>query len=239
MGLLHRGVAAVALTALVTATSTACGGNAGPLPTSPSVITESRATSPAAWTPVPADRDEALPPGRYGLTANGAADMPWAVVDVQGAHASLGQWALRDVPTGTGAMGYWTVTGVYRDPCSKTAGLIDVGDSAAGLAQALARQQRSRVTAPVAVTLDGHQGFYLELSAPSDIDFGSCGYDTWDSTPGGGRYLQEPGQIDRIWIVDVDGDTLVLNATIWSAAKRDTLQRLTAMVESVDFVARP
>ncbi len=197
-----------------------------------------QASSSLGWTPVPPDSGRALPPGRYGLTANGQPGMPWAVVEVREPLSSFGDFLLHDEESDHGGLGYWTVTGVYRDPCRTESGLLEVGSRVEDLAAALRRQQRSRVTEPVPITLDDRSGLYLELQAPSDIDFASCGYDVWDSTPGGGRYLQAPGQVDRIWIVDVNGDILVFHATVWAGTPKSTLEDLTHVVESVQFVPR-
>ena len=50
--------------------------------------------------------------------------------------------------------------------------------------------------------------------------------------------MQEPGQVDRLWILDVDGNTVVLHATAVPAVTREWRQRQTTMVESVGFVVR-
>ena len=228
-------VAAVAVAVVLLA---ACSSDPGTNPPAAEETPTPTVVTPSRWTPVPPDSEGALPAGRYGLTANGVRGMPWAVVELDGAFSSVGEWLIHDTRSGTGGMGYWTVTGVYRDPCDTAAGLIDVGAHAKDLAAALGQQKRSRVTEPVPVTLDGYDGFYLELQAPPDLNFTDCPYDVWDSTPGGGRYLQEPGQVDRIWIVDVEDDTIVFHATAWAGAEKTALEQLTDMVESVDFVPR-
>jgi hypothetical protein len=185
--------------------------------------------------PVPPDSG-ALPPGRYGLTANGLPDMPTAVVEVRGPFKSVGQWLLNDAAGAVlSGLGYWTVAGVYRDPCRIESGLLDAGSTAADLAAALGQQKRSRVTAPVPISLDGYDGLYLELQVPKDIDLAQCPYDIWDSTPGGGRYMQEPDQVDRYWIIDVDGDVMVFHATVGAGVPKSRFDQLTEMVESAEF----
>ena len=116
-----------------------------------------------------------------------------------------------------------------------------MGSSAQSLATAFAAQRLTWTTDPVRITLDGHSGLYLELHVPSDIKLSDCApgqYNVWVSDPGGGRYLQEPGQVDRLWILDVDGNVVVLHATAVPDVSRAWRQRQTAMVESARFVAR-
>jgi hypothetical protein len=201
------------------------------------------APSPTGWTPlITEDSGEGiLPAGRYGMTANGYPDMPYAVVEVPQGFSNFDGWTLfkegldEEAGAFTG-MGYWTISGVFPDPCGND--FVEVGNSVAEVAGALQAQERSLVTEPVPVTIDGYQGLYLELQMPKDIDLGECGqYDVWSSDPGGGRYMEAPGQLDRNWILDVEGDVVVLQITASPGVPRAAREQLTGMVESVDFIA--
>lgn len=143
-------------------------------------------------------------------------------------------------PQGGGGLSYWTVNGVNRDPCGFGGDvLIDVGNTVEDLAAAFQKQQLTRVTAPAPTTIDGYQGLYLELHVPKDIDFADCGrnFYLWYSDPIGDRYLQSPGK-ERLWILDVEGKAVVLNATESPEDPAPARKQLTDMVESVDFIAR-
>ena len=52
------------------------------------------------------------------------------------------------------------------------------------------------------------------------------------------RYKQAPGQVDRVWITDVDGDIVVFHATVWGEAPESALDRLSDIVETVEFLPR-
>jgi hypothetical protein len=87
------------------------------------------------------------------------------------------------------------------------------------------------------VTLDGHDGLYLELTAP-DLEYDDClegDVQYWDSAPGGSRYTDQAHAVDRVWVLDVDGARVVL--TIFTVAGVSTAQanELAAIVESVRF----
>lgn len=201
------------------------------------------APDPDGWTPLPVHGDDGiLPPGRYGMTANGYPDRPYAVVEVLGAFSNFDGWTLfkegfdEDAGTFTG-LGYWTISGVYSDPCGVE--LVEVGNSVEEVAGALQEQERSLVTAPVPVSIDGYQGLYLELQMPTDEDLAECGqYDVWSSDPSGARHLEVPGQLDRNWILEVGGDVVVLQVTASPDVPAAAREQLTGMIESVDFVAR-
>jgi hypothetical protein len=125
--------------------------------------------------------------------------------------------------------------GVYVDPCHSSRGLVPVGATVDQLATALANQRRRHGTTPTGVTLDGYAGEYVELAVPAHIDFGSCDggrFNSWLS-PGGDREQQGPGQHDELWVLDVDGIRLVMDATFMpgtTAADRAELARVVASV---------
>ena len=107
---------------------------------------------------------------------------------------------------------------------------------------------------PVSVSLGGYDGKYLEWSVPKDIAFSSCDKDpsdgqsyfeswtgsklwspSWDSSGTTDRYQQAPGQVDRLWILDVQGRRLVIDATYMpGSTARDRLD-LQQVIDSIRF----
>ena len=133
---------------------------------------------------------------------------------------------------------FWAgVEHVYAHPCQWLATQFAAGPTVDDLAEALADQPLRNATEPVDVTLDGYAGKYLELSVPSDIDFSECDVDegqgrffSWD-----GRYHQGPGQVDRLWILDVDGSRLVIDAFQMPYSTAEERAEQQAVVDSIDF----
>ena len=81
------------------------------------------------------------------------------------------------------------------------------------------------------MTFAGYAGKYLEWSVPDDMvvtgdaDFDGCDswpdnghrdFVSWLSTGDGERYQQVAGQVDRLWVLDVDGQRLLIWDTSWS-----------------------
>ena len=193
------------------------------------------------------DPDQVLgEPGAYALTARGAAgNPPLAVLDVPAGYSNFGFFALvpetfpdDQVPLRT--VQYWTVDGVFVDPCAMDEGAPGAGKSVEDLAGALAAQQRTTVSEPVPVTLDSHQGLYLELTAPEGITFEDCdlGYfGFWEGSPDNAQHtVESPGTVDRTWILDVDGERVVLVATVPPGVTAAHAREVIDMVESVRFV---
>lgn len=193
-----------------------------------------------------ADPDQVLgEPGAYALTARGASSPPLAVLDVPAGYSNFGFFAL--VPEGFGtaeiplrSVQYWTVNGVFVDPCAMDAGAPDAGTSVEELAAALAAQKLTSVSEPVPVTLDGHDGLYLEITASADISFEDCDagyYGYWEGSPDDAQHTADsPGTVDRTWILDVDGERVVLLAAAPPGVTKAHIDELTSMVESVRFV---
>ena len=173
------------------------------------------------------------------MTANGRRESPWAVLDVPKGFSTIEGWVIFDEdPKGGGGIGYWTVSEVVLNPCGDPQPM-SAGRTVADLVAALQRQRLTRMTAPVPVTVDGHRGVSLELSVPAGIDFTTCpNYNVWESDPAGARHMGAAGEFDRLWILDVGGDVLVLTVTADTGVPKSALDRLAELVESVEFVPR-
>ena len=75
------------------------------------------------------------------------------------------------------------------------------------LASALAALPGLQVTPPTDVTLGGYQGKQLTITAPATAS--SC--QVW-VLPLGATNDMAPGDQQRVWILDVDGQRLVIDA---------------------------
>ena len=103
---------------------------------------------------------------------------------------------------------------VVADPCDFDQGLVtpQVGPSVDDLATALTRMPGVTATLPTDVTLSGYAGKQLTVTAPTS--FAGCnlwpeGYVLWQG-PLGGNYAVDAGAVTRLWILDVDGNRLVI-----------------------------
>lgn len=181
--------------------------------------------------------------GRYALTARGDGAPSLAVLDVPAGYANFGEfavWTGEDSGEPFRAVQYWTVNGVFADPCDGDGPAPEAGTTVQDLADALVAQQRTVVSDPVPVSLDDHDGLYVELRVPSRVDFATCTkgyYLVWEGMPGDAQHSAEsPGTVERVWILDVDGERVALVASAAPRVPDTRVEELTAMVESVDFV---
>ena len=183
--------------------------------------------------------------GAYALTARGAATAPLAVLDVPAGYSNFGFFALNQMGGGDDdtfrAVQYWTVDGVFTNPCAMDEDAPYAGTSVEDLAAALAVQELTRVSQPVPVSLGGHDGLYLELTAPRNISFEDCELDGnfgyWEGMPDDAQHtVGTPGTVDHTWILDVEGQRVVLVAIESPRVTTAQHGELTDMVESVRFV---
>lgn len=137
-------------------------------------------------------------------------------------------------------------TGLFSDPCQADySGTPDVvvGPTVDDLASALAEQTAYEATTPADVTLDGYSGKRVDLQLPSGDNpdalfnrgdrFGAeCsngGYFLWD----GSIYAQGPDNRWHLWILDVDGVRLVIQAEDFPGTSAQDQAELLDIVESI------
>jgi hypothetical protein len=135
------------------------------------------------------------------------------------------------------AVSVWNVVDVYATGCHWAGPMIHPGPTVDELAAMFAARPLRNATAPVAVSLGGYQGKYLEWSVPADTNFSDCDggfFKSWNDAVGD-RYQQGPGQVDWLWILDVEGHRLVVDATYMPAATEQDRAELAGVVSSIAF----
>ena len=127
----------------------------------------------------------------------------------------------------------YAVENVTHDACHVSKkNLFRPGPSVQDLADALAAQKSSSTTKPEPVSLAGYDGLYLEMTGPRDIS--KCV--EFPAGPFDGRGIYGDSQVDRLWILDVDGQRLVVDASHAETSPASDNDKLTAMVNTLEFV---
>lgn len=239
---------------LATASCTASEDNAEPSPSPSGALSLPTASTPEPQDPVLSPRpgevlelDRHGPDyvftkqGRYAVRLNShlvyevdAPDM-WEVY--RGRYFSTSDFS--------GGAGVFSVAGpvthawLPAHPCQDRA-LMPVGTTARDLADALSAQPVLQVTRPEPVSLTAGHGVYVEVRVPDRVASASC--------QGGGVALfgwrgQPPewwelstGNALYFWILDVDGQRLILAAFCETTCADADLKTLRGMADSVTFV---
>lgn len=221
----------------------------------------SQAAAPAAAA-LPSEQPSTTPsPSAAALDASGSAPRRVAGVPVGGSD-TLGytveipatgwehdaSFTLKESGPSIG-FSVWDVGRVPSDPCHPLTTMGDPGPTVEDLAQALVAQASRNASTPSPVTLAGHDGLFLEWSVPADAvvtgdaDFEGCDvqanghkdFVSWRGDGGGTRYQQAAGQIDQLWILDVNGHRLLVDASWSPGASPAARDELSAIVASLEF----
>jgi hypothetical protein len=143
------------------------------------------------------------------------------------------------------------VTNVVQEGCTTHAAADPpVGPTVDDMATALAALSPFVLTKPPSdVTAFGFSGKYLELTVP-DMAFEVSGDDTvftdcadgdlwsWIGPPLSFAYhgYDHPGQVEELWLLDVDGQRLMIVAGTSPGSSEGDIAELRSILESIDIV---
>jgi len=219
------------------------------LPPSPAPTdVESRAPSVKPSTPVAAG----LPEGSFLLWDTGVSmtvTIPAPAWYGEPRDGSLVKNDKSDPPDGAGMIVFAGEGDmyVYGDPCKWSSTRPETPATTVDeIVAALAAQALRDASTPVDIMLDGHAGKSMTLHVPDDANFSQCdkdsagqgrfgswGFGTTHLSPN--RYHQGPGQIDKVWIVDVDGELVVLDIAYYAGTPKASVDEMDAIVNSISF----
>ena len=133
------------------------------------------------------------------------------------------------------AVGAGYIANIYSDRCQWRSALLDppVGPTVDDLTNALADLWGADASAPTDITLDGFAGKQMVLTVPTDVDFADCDNGQFRRFPG--FWYQGQGQIDRLWILDVEGERLVVVATYFPEGSAEDLAELQQVIDSIQI----
>jgi hypothetical protein len=177
---------------------------------------------------------DSLESGTYRLRAAGGITVSLTVPAGWRNVSSVGVWD--GPPTHSErSLVFWNpnqVQQVYADPCRSDDGFVDVSDPTVDeLAEALANQPDRGEAIPEDIVIDSFTGKQILLQVPEQIDFADC--DGGEFSSWFGRSHQLPGQVDRVYILDVDGQVLVIDMSWMSLENNTDRAELQAIVDSI------
>lgn len=207
------------------------GGFGGPPPT----------PSPAP-TPVPSSLTEGdlapLPAGTYITDEPFLARVTFTIPD--GWEGNMGGPYLVDLGPagGTQPVSFGVFDTVFADPCDYSKGPISPrpGSSVDELANALAALPNVQATAPTDITIDGYHGKQVTLTAPAST--AACTLPPegdmrlWEY-PLGATFGLMAGDRVRVWILDVDGQRLVIQSTEATGQTALTKSEIQGVLDSI------
>lgn len=147
----------------------------------------------------------------------------------------------------------WSVMHVNVFPCRWSANVFadaDLMRSARGQAQALASwwgqdpgmpANSNAAIAPLATkpertTLAGYPAWHVEVLIPTGLDLAECDGGQlvlWHAATGEARRSHGPGELSSLWVVDVAGEAIVVDASTFPAGASDYAGELEATIASI------
>jgi hypothetical protein len=218
--------------------------NAGDVTSAPAVTPTGHTETEGARTPSGAAivgeiSNGTLQPGRYALPPIGPRDEPFAVVTIPSGYSSWESFIEADQPAESEdplMLGLWAITGVYVNPCAQANQVSP--KSVRAIAAAFLHQRLTSATRPRKVDLAGYHGLYLEVTAPTDLDYDTCDdaeMSLWDARPDGGYWTRMPGMVNQLWILRVDGQPMVVHLAVPPSATGQQVHAMTDIVETAAF----
>jgi len=202
-------------------------------------------------TPTPTPSPQPLPggvgalgPGRYWLNAGGGAPFetphPRIAVTLPAGWTADGDLLLKNYGTSDAEAGAslvaWQMSGTFVDPCTDhTLVKPTPGPGIDALIDALAHQPGTMAGPPTAVTVDGYSGKFVELTVTADITKCTDNFWIWASADGNSRYVQGTNEMNRIYVLDVNGRRFTFSARIPARTTAADRAELEAIIASIDI----
>ena len=188
---------------------------------------------------IPSLPSAVLEPGRYVFASSdpGLDASHRITIDVPDGYRGFEGVAAVKIGTDQTAVSTTTIEGVYADAC-RWEGTLDRSavSSTDDVVAALASQKGLRASTPTGVTVDGLAGTYMERRVPASTDPSDCDggqFRVYPTADDGERYLGGAGQLSLLWVVDVDGVPLVIEASLDAGTSAQIRAELVQMVESI------
>ena len=211
------------------------GGQAAPTPT-PTLVPTPIATYPLL-------KAQASLNGRYkvggkltshvtvAVPAAWSTDTDWVVIGPKGNQAPDGM-----------AVRFYTVGQVFKNPVAISKGVLTppVGPTAADLAAAIVGDPAWHATGPTNVTIDGRQGLRVHFAIPTSSGLGADGqFDMFALAGVPDIYGFSLGQVFDLYMVDVPGERVVIDAFHFPGTSASDLAAQQAVLDSIQIDRNP
>lgn len=130
---------------------------------------------------------------------------------------------------------FWTADNVYATPCGSTGGLEPaIGPGVDDLADALIAQPGTIVNDDRPVTVDGYSGRFLDYTADLSLPNCDSGHlNRWTTVSSGTSREALDDEHDQVWILDVDGQRIIIDAFDFPTTSEADRAELDAVIDTV------
>lgn len=136
----------------------------------------------------------------------------------------------------------WEVTHIFGNACHWSGTLVAVaGTSLDSFVGALAAQEEQQTSDPIDTQLGGYPAKRIDLFEPADFDYSACDggglVRLWPDVGGDldGGWRARPGQMDSVYIVDVNGKRIVIDMWQFPRTSAQDLPEIEGIIASIRF----
>ena len=184
---------------------------------------------------LPGTQNVPIEPGKYVIRTLSPLNASHTIkIDIPDGYVSFNESIVFKDGAEAG-LGLWGVGWVFADAC-QWRGTASPTSSTDDVVAALLGEKGLRVSTPTAVTIDGYAGTYLEVTVASQAALDRCdgrhfgAFALAEERPSGVRHLESVGEPELLWILDVDGHPLVIDA-FGPEQERAELERMVASIQ--------
>jgi hypothetical protein len=134
------------------------------------------------------------------------------------------------VPEGFRAVAFWTVDRTYADPCGDLNAEVPIGPSVDDLVAVLSDIPHTTASTPIQTSIGGVPATKLQLFLSRELPCPPARFHLWE-----GRYAQGPAERDNVWVLEVDGERLLILAEWLPGVTEDDLTELGRIVDSIEI----
>jgi hypothetical protein len=204
-------------------------------PPSPSPTAPSTASPSASGAVLPTPSPVTLTvPAPYPATITFQVRPGWRL---WGAEGEAGQGWYKESPDPPG-MGFtfWTAKEVFAEPCGGGFTTVDppVGPTVDDLADVLIKQPATIVNADRPITVDGYSGRFLDYTADYSRGCAAGHLNRWRTVSGSIREALD-GERDQVWILDVKGKRIIIDAFEFPSTSAADKAELRTLIDTVQI----
>jgi hypothetical protein len=133
------------------------------------------------------------------------------------------------------AIRFFMASALFEDPSSSS--LLEVGSSVDDMVQAILDHPAYETSGPTHVSVDGFEGQMVELSIPADAEIRDDRFLIFADEDRGEVWGWAPGQTFELYIVDVNGTRIIIDAFHYPDTPQSDLDALRDVVRSIQFDA--
>jgi hypothetical protein len=127
------------------------------------------------------------------------------------------------------------VDNTFADPCTQTQTTPQLGSTVEALATALGEIPDLTASNPVQATIAGRAATYVELTIPSSLPCPPDQFYLWQDSANGYEWVLGLNEVIRVWIVEVQGQRVVIAARSWPGTSDGTKGVLQSILDSMVF----